>query len=344
MTRAKSCSKICLYDKEVMSVIRAEVIEQLFDIIDETSMIIAAELKLTYLHAMCQSCQNIMAQTVEQTLPQEVMDTLTQQYEQIENLEFSQEEVRKALQLAILKGLKSERLTNEVMTPDSIAMMVSYLISKFMSQSESFKLADLTVGTANLLTAVLNQLETQPQKTYGVELETDLLQVASVLADMQEHEVQFYQQDSTRPLLIEPVEVIIGDLPVYQVEAIANPLHLGKQGCAYAPYLMIENHLNYLVPGGYAFYVIPNDFFNQPHAKTLHAVLQKEAYIQAVLQLPTTMFKQEAQGKSILVLQKQGDAVKPVKEVLLSQLPSFNNPEKLLASLRQIESWLVLNK
>ena len=324
--------------------IRAEVIEQLFDVIDETSMILTAELKIAYLHAVCQSCNNIMAQSIEQSLPQDVIETLNGHYESIETLAFSQEEVRKALQLAILKGLKSERLTNEVMTPDSIAMMVSYLISKFMGDETSFKLADLTVGTANLLTAVLNQLEQQPELVYGVDLETDLLQVAHVLADMQEHEVQFYQQDSIRPLLIDPVDVIIGDLPVYTVEAIANELKLGTAGCAYAPYLMVENHLNYLVAGGYAIYVIPNDFFNQTHAKDLHAMLHREAYIQALLQLPMTMFKDQSQGKSILVLQKKGEQVNPVKEALLTQLPSFNDVNKLAVSLQKIEAWIKLNK
>ncbi len=324
--------------------IRAEVVEQLFDVIDETSMIIAAESKIAYLHAICQSCNNIMAQSVEQLLPQEAVDTLNGHYESIETLAFSQEEVRKALQLAILKGLKSERLTNEVMTPDSIAMMVSYLISKFMGDNQSFKLADLTVGTANLLTAVLNQLDKQPDKIYGVDLENDLLQVAHVLADMQEHEVQFYQQDSIRPLLIDPVDVIIGDLPVYTVEAIANELVLGSAGCAYAPYLMIENHLRYLTAGGYAFYIIPNDFFNQDHSKDLHMLLHREANIQALLQLPSTMFKEQSHAKSILVLQKKGEHVKPVKEALLTQLPSFNDVNKLATSLNKIESWIKLNK
>ena len=324
--------------------IRADVIETLFDSIDEMSLTLCANLKISYLHAVCQACHNIMSQTVKQSLPLEVIEHLTKQYELIESLEFSQEEVRKALQLAILKGLKAERLTNEVMTPDSIAMIISYLVAKFLGEKTSFKLADLTVGTANLLTAILNQLPTQPTHLYGVDLEHDLLQVAEVMADMQEYSVQFYQQDSIRPLLIDPVDIIVADLPVYHVEAVANELTLASAGCGYAPYLMIENHLRYLVSGGYGFYIIPNDFFEQLHAKTLHAMLHEEAYIQALLQLPTSLFKNDVQGKSILVIQKKGQDVQPVKEVLLTQLPSFNAPDQLLNVLKQIENWLNENK
>ena len=103
--------------------LRPEVIEQLFDLVDETSMIISSELKMNYLHAMCESCQNIMSQEINLSLNEESKEILKSHYAKLEGLEFTQEEIRKALQLAILKGLKSERVTNAVMTPDSIAMI-----------------------------------------------------------------------------------------------------------------------------------------------------------------------------------------------------------------------------
>ena len=98
--------------------LRPEVIEQLFDLVDETSMIISSELKMSYLHAMCESCQNIMSQEINQSINEESKKALQTHYATLEGLEFTQEEIRKALQLAILKGLKSERLTNAIMTPD----------------------------------------------------------------------------------------------------------------------------------------------------------------------------------------------------------------------------------
>ena len=82
--------------------LRPEVIEQLFDLVDETSMIISSELKMSYLHAMCESCQTIMSQEINLSLTQESKEALEKQYEKLEGLEFTQEEIRKALQLAIL--------------------------------------------------------------------------------------------------------------------------------------------------------------------------------------------------------------------------------------------------
>ena len=81
--------------------LRPEVIEQLFDLVDETSMIISSELKMNYLHALCESCQNIMNQEVNSSLNEESKEILKSHYATLEGLEFTQEEIRKALQLAI---------------------------------------------------------------------------------------------------------------------------------------------------------------------------------------------------------------------------------------------------
>ena len=152
---------------------------------------------------------------------------------------------------------------------------MGYLISKFVKNFNEVRLGDLTVGTGNLLTAVLNHLGTEPQEIYGVEVNHDLLKIACTLSDMQEYAVQFYQQSSLKPLFIDPLDLIIGDLPegdLSQEEMNELGLTLAAQGINYLPYLLIENHLNYLKPGGYAFYVIPNDLFSQPQSTCVSSV------------------------------------------------------------------------
>lgn len=327
--------------------LRAEIIEKLYDIVDETTMMISAEEGIGYLHALNASCQNILNDQVNSKVEAQTIEALKKHYSQIEGLGFSQEEIRKALQLAILKGLKADRVTNAAMTPDSIAMITGYLFSKFMKSIEKLAIADLTVGTGNFLTAVLNHLETPPAKVYGVDVSEDLLQVAYTLADMQEHEIQFYQQSSLKSMMIEPLDAIISDLPADGLEnsdLSGADLSLAKQGSNYLPYLLMENHLRYLKPGGYGFYVIPNDLFSQAHNKEFHTLLTKEAEIQALLQLPDTLFKSGDLGKSIFVIQKKGGQSTPVKEVLAARLPSFSDHGKLTGMLGRIDAWIAANK
>jgi len=327
--------------------LRPEVIEQLFDIVDETSMMISAEVQVGYLHAMVESCQNIISQEIRQNVDAQAKEVLQKHYDALEELEFSQEEVRKALQLAILKGFKADRVTNAAMTPDSIALIVGYLLQKFIQNFKESRIADLTVGTGNFLTAILNQLGQQPEAIYGVEPDQDLLQIAYALSDMQEHGIQFYQQSSLKPLFIDPLDAIISDLPVgiaQEEDFIGTELDLAKSGCKYLPYLLIENHLNYLKPGGYGIYVIPNDLFTQDFSSQFHQMLTKEAHIQALLQLPQNLFQTKEEGKSLFIVQKQGEHVLPVSEILIAQLPNFSDQLKFSQMLTKIEDWIKIHK
>lgn len=327
--------------------LRPEIIEQLFDIVDETSMMISAEMQTGYLHAMVESCQNIISQEIRQNVDAQAKEALQKNYDTLEELEFVQEEVRKALQLAILKGLKADRVANAAMTPDSIALMVGYLLTKLIPDFKGCRIGDLTVGTGNFLTAVLNQLKEQPEAIYGVEPDSDLLQIAYALSDMQEHSIQFYQQSSLKPLFIDPLDAIISDLPVGDVaqeDLIGAELTLARSGCKYLPYLLIENHLKYLKPGGYGIYVIPNDLFSQDFSAPFHQMLTEAAHVQALLQLPQSLFQTKEEGKSLFVIQKQGENVSPVSEILIAQLPPFGDPHKFSTMLTKIENWISVHK
>ena len=332
---------------EVIDLLRPEVIEQLFDIVDETSIMISAEMQTGYLQGMVESCQNIISQEIRQNVNAQIKEVLQENYDILEELEFVQEEVRKALQLAILKGFKADRVANAAMTPDSIAFMVSYFLAKLMKDLKECRIGDFAVGTGNFLTAVLNQMGEQPQAIFGVDPDQDLLQVAYVLSDMQEHGIQFYQQSSLKPLFIDPLDAIICDLPVgdaQEGDLLGADLELARVGSAYLPYLLMENHLRYLKPGGYGIYVIPNDLFNQPYSNEFHQLLTKSAHIQALIQLPASLFLTQEAGKSLFIFQKQGEGIQPIKEILIAQLPSFSDSLKVTKMLDRIENWILANK
>ena len=327
--------------------LRPKIIEQLFDIVDETTMTLAAELQTGYLHGMIESCQNITSREIRQNLGADSKDLLQKNYDVLEELGFAQEEVRKALQLAVLKGLKADKVANAAMTPDSIAFMAGYVLSKFIKSIDGKRVGDLTVGTGNFLTAILNQLPGAADAVYGVDPDPDLIRIAYVLADMQEHSIQFYQQSSLGPLFIDPLDAIVSDLPIgsaTEEELTGTELSLAAQGIDYLPHLLIENHLNYLKPGGYGLYVIPNNLFERDPQGIFHKFLTKNVHIQALLQLPSSLFQAAEEEKSLFVIQKKGPDVRPVPEVLIARLPRFTDQEKISRMLGRIEDWVLAHK
>ncbi len=112
--------------------------------------------------------------------------------------------IRKAFQLAILKGLKDKSHPNRQMTPDTIGLFISYLVNKFTGGRKGLTLLDPACGTGNLLLTAANQLSDKAGKSFGIEIDDVLLKIAYAQANLQEKEMELFCQDSLQPLFIEP--------------------------------------------------------------------------------------------------------------------------------------------
>jgi len=309
------------------------------------AMLLVEHANLHYLEALCAASTNIMAADVLQEVDPGVEVKLFRLGRQLSEIEFEAEEVRKALQLALLKGMKADHVSLENMTPDSIALIIGHLLQKLIPSLGRLSLADFTCGTGNLLTAVLGTFAEMPAEIYGVDASYQMLELAKMMADMQDYDVQFFHQSSACGMAVSKVDVIIGDLPTEGNVEVAD-MHslLAAEGCSHLPYLLVENHLNYLIEGGYAIYVIGNDFFSHEYAAKFHEVLVKAAEIGMLLQLPESLFKDSSKQKSIFVVRKHRDGCAPVQEVLVANFPDFGKIEEFRTMLTKIEKWITINE
>ncbi|WP_066063492.1 class I SAM-dependent methyltransferase [Neobacillus soli] len=321
-------------------------VEQLFTLFNETAVLLQEELNCTYLEALAETGENLFHGSVLQDeLSELTVKRLEKQYEQHHLEKFSNEEIRKAYQLVILKGMKESVQPNHQMTPDSVGMLVGYLVERFMKQP-SFRLLDPAVGTGNLLTTVLNHLH-KKVASVGVEIDDLLIKLAYVNANLQEHSIELFNQDSLEPLFIDPVDAVIGDLPVgfYPNDVRALDYQLkANEGHSYAHHLFIEQSVRHTAPGGYLFLIMPNGLFESKQAGKLHEFFKENVIVQGLLQLPTSMFKNKNAAKSILILQKMGEGVLPPKQALLVDLPSLSNMTEMDKILIQMEKWFQENK
>ncbi|WP_243291265.1 class I SAM-dependent methyltransferase [Bacillus sp. FJAT-47783] len=323
-------------------------VEKLFTLINETAVIIQKELDCTYIEAVAETGDNLFHQDVLQpTISELGRKKLTEKFEHVEIEAFSKEEIRKAYQLAVLKGLKEASHPNHQMTPDTVGLFLSYLIGKFLDGQNHFRLLDPAVGAGNLLTTVLNQLKGKDIQAIGVDVDELLLKLACISANLQEHPIEFFHQDSLQPLLVDPVDVSICDLPVgyYPNDAGAQSFQVkADKGHSYAHHLFIEQCINYTKPGGYLFFIIPNNLFETEEAPKLNAYLKEQAIIQGLIQLPLSLFKKGDFAKSIFILQKKADHVKQPKQALLAELPKFSNREAMASIMAEMNEWFSVNK
>jgi site-specific DNA-methyltransferase (adenine-specific) len=313
-------------------------VTRLFTALDQSAAFLSEKEDIAFLEGLIRTGSYI----VEQEIPEAYRKKLSPVLAPFWDGALSQEDLRRAFQLVVLKGLKSTGQAHYQITPDAVALFMGYLVNELpLKIDNNPTILDLAVGSANLLTAVLNQLSKQAQGI-GVDVDDLMIQLGLTNANLQQTDLELFHQDAFGPLLIDPVDVAVIDLPVghYPDDEIARTFQVASdKGRAFSHHLMIEQSIRYLKPGGYGLYIIPNQLFEEDKDKKVFHFIQKEAVILGLIQLPTTLFKTKEQARSILLLQKQGEGVETPKQALLAQLPSFSNKEALSTVLGQIHTW-----
>ena len=254
----------------------------------------------------------------------------------------TKEEIRRGVQLAVLKGMQQSAQPNHQMTPDSIGMLIGHIVEKLMGGKKGITILDPAAGTGNLLFTVMNSLDGQTSAN-AVEIDELLVRLSALNGELLKHPVTFYIQDALRPLLIDPVDITISDLPVgfYPDDDNASSYELMPiDGHAYAHHLFIEQSLNHTKPGGYALFIIPENLFDSEQSSNLHPFLKKKAIIRAVIQLPDSLFKNTAHAKSILILRKPYPEMKASPEVLLAKVPNMKDKRAMALFLQKIDMWV----
>ncbi|MFC7320312.1 class I SAM-dependent methyltransferase [Halobacillus campisalis] len=318
-----------------------EKVEKLFTWIDGTATIVEQDMNVTYLEALAETLDTLFNGQPFDDIEESLQTKLTNELVKVNREDYEKEEIRKAVQLSILKGMKGATQQQHLITPDSVAMFMGYVASKLLEGSDAIKIFDPAAGTGNLMTSVMNQLDMEVA-AFGSEVDQTLIQLAVANANLQKNEIEFFHQDSLRPFLMEPVDFVFSDLPVgyYPDEVQAADYKLkAEQEHSYAHHLFIEQGLNYTKEGGYLMFIVPNFLFDSDQSQKLNEYLREEAHIVGMLQLSDSLFKDEKHGKSILILQKKGKETKPPKQALLVKLPSFKNPNAMSDILAQMNQW-----
>lgn len=317
-------------------------IEMLFELLDETSLILKKELGVLYLEALASSGENLFQNDILQDLNDVTKKRLVNKYESVNLENFDREHIRKSMQLAILKGMKEATQPNHEMTPDAVSLFIGYLVNKLMETKKEFTLLDPAIGTANLVTAVLNQTD-KNVLAYGMEVDDVLLHLAFVNANLQKHTIELFKQDTLQPGYVNSVDLTLCDLPVgyYPNDVIAADYELkGEEGKSFAHHLFIEKSIKQTKEGGFMLFLIPNFLFESDQAPSLNRFIKEHTVIQGLLQLPLSMFKKGNNAKSIFILQKKGEGVIPPKQALLAELPKFSNKEAMQGMIQRINSWI----
>lgn len=253
----------------------------------------------------------------------------------------TKDEIRRGIQLAVLKGMKQNAQPHHQMTPDSIGLLIGHIAEKLVGEEQDITLFDPAVGTGNLLYTVMNAIGKNVTAS-AVEIDELLVRLSAVIAELLEQPVRFLVQDALRPLLVDPVDITISDLPVGYYPDDDNGSNyevMPAEGHAYAHHLFIEQSINHTKPGGYGIFIVPANLFESEQSVKLQPFLKQKTIIRAIIQLPSTLFQNKTHEKSILILQKPFLEEKSSPDVLLAQVPDMKDKQAMARFIQEIDTW-----
>jgi site-specific DNA-methyltransferase (adenine-specific) len=179
-----------------------------------------------------------------------------------------------------------------------------------------------------LLLTIANNLK-QDVSPIGVDRDRTGFHLAETMFDLMQYPDHLYFQDTFTFHDVQ-ADAIVTDFPFSKPE-----------NKTYFPYEVIRFHQANLRPGGYFLGIVPNDFFEVEGNQAFHEIVQSLYQIIGLVKLPDTMFK--AMGKSVLILQKRDEWVRPLAKVLLAEIPSFQDPKAVNEAIRRIDAWFMEN-
>lgn len=300
------------------NMVNQENVEKLYDCLDQSATLLYEREHLPFLDGLVKTCENIHANSVD--VDDEVLqEELLKKIDEISEIEFSKEEIRKGFQYACLKGMKHQNISNQMITPESIGLFFSYLVEK-LYEKKKLVIFDPLIGVGNLITSLANNLEKEVSLV-GVDKDFDFYKLAQALFGMLDYGDKIYYQDTLTFKNIE-VDLVVTDFSAINQDEI---------------YDIIKHQKDLLVEDSFMISVIDNVFFDNESIKKFINEVKNDWHFFGMIVLPKILFKNRE--KSIFILQKIGkDFIKPTK-FLFAELPDFNNRNEMAMVMDQLNNW-----
>lgn len=328
-------------------------VEKGFQYLLESVELLQDALDTSFFDAYIENNENRMdgqkVRVIEDVPKKEVVEKIETLYNSLEQLELTQEDRRKITQLVLLKGsMKDGIQANHQLTPDGIGFLFVYILEQLAGKTKEISLLDISVGMGNLLYTIMSNLDVAGLRTvgYGVDVDDTLLNVAAVNQNWLNINAQLFHQDSIDPLLVDPVDFAIADLPIgyYPVdEKVKEFAVVADEGHTYAHHLLMEKAMNHVKPAGFGVFLVPSNLLETEQASLLTKWLKNKVYLQSVLKLPDSLFSQKGISKSIFIVQNREESAAQAKEVLLAELPSLKDNQSVLTFINAFRAWREIN-
>ena len=244
------------------------------------------------------------------------------------------EEIRRAFLLLDIKGFKNLNFSLDLITPDTIGLLITNFINALFSKTKIVEVLDFNFGVGNLAYTLLNHAEPFI-KLSGIDNHLLFTKVAVAKANMMLEDINMYYEDALT-FLPSYIDIIVSDLACYDYEQTSYHSELYDKGVKYFPYLAIEHYLK-IENKHFQIYLIENTFFSKPGSSEFYNMMEKYGHIDALITLPESFFQKKEDAKSIIIISNQ-----PLDKIQTNvfMLPDVKEQDKFVAQIEQIQAFL----
>ncbi len=267
---------------------------------------------------------------IDQILEAFILDT--------EEFGINSEEIRRALLLLDIKAFKNINFPLDIITPDTIGIIISNFVNCLFEEKEVVELLDFNMGVGNLAFTISNYINNDTKIT-AIENHSLLTNVVVHKANMMMQEVNMYYEDALESLP-KDVDIIVSDIATYDYENKNYHSYLYDKGVRYFPYLAIEHYLK-IEKNLFGIYLVENSFFNKEGSKEFYEVIKEYGHIDALITLPKGFFQSEEDAKSIIIITNK---VKEKTETGIYVLPDLDEQEMFMNKIEEICKFLIERK
>ena len=301
-------------------------IDAYYDTFDKACMLLVEKCGINYLNAFLRVHNDIKSGEINKKgLSDKDLLKLESIEELIINSYFLNEEIRQALLLIMIKGIKHVNGKLDVITPDFISYIFAFIIQNLFEKEikkekmEHISILDINLGTSNLINLISNNISIESE-LIGIEIDEGMSMLSAAFSDLQGNDISIYNNSCLDYMMLS-ANAIIGDLDCKMED--------GK----YLPYEAIIKYQETNVDRSFMIFLVDNDFFMKKELKSF-----KERFkgtLIGLITLPQEMFKK--QGKSILII-----SPKKYKNVdtLALNLPSARDELAHREALIELRQWL----
>lgn len=309
-----------------MQDIKTENLELFYDCLEESNAVLYEIFHKPYFELLEMTVQNILAGEIVTDLDGEQTAKLQAIYDKIAEVDFTVEDVRKAMQAIVLRAFKEMRIPNGNTTPDTLGIFITYLITK-ICKDKKISILDPLCGTGNLILTIANHLDRECN-LFACDNDMWMTKLTVMTADLLSVPIEVYLQD-TLQLSLMNMDAVVFDMPHSEYDTEKKE---------YFPYQAILHYCGMLKDDGCMIGIVENDFFEYDKQRGFKEKLLENMTILGLVELPDSMFV--SKPKIILVLQKR---IMKDKKCFMVKLPSFTDVKEFNSSLMDIEAWFEKN-